>query len=302
MTTTQPTGPPADAGEQARIYEQGYRAYTGDRTGVPGAMRTVITTSIRSVLGLGRSGRHKIMPVVVIALAYVPAVVFIGLAALLPSDIEESFLPSYAEYYGFTSTALLLFSAFVAPELLCSDRRTGMLGVYLSSPLTRQTYLAAKTLAISIILTIVTIGPPLLLLIALSLEDAGPDGWGAGLTLAYRIIVSGIVLSAVYAAVSMAVSATTERKGIATATTLGLLVTSTVVTNLLIEETGVSPWLHLADLPTLPLELAFRIHGERGEWGTTEVSTPLLWLAFVVIVGGSAAWIWNSYRRMLVQK
>ena len=40
--------------------------------------------------------------------------------------------------------AVLVFVAFVAPEVLCPDRRTGMLGLYLASPLTRDTYLVGK--------------------------------------------------------------------------------------------------------------------------------------------------------------
>ncbi len=286
----------------ATIFERGYRRYEGERTGVGGAMRTLITQSIRSVLGIGRSARHKIMPLAVIGFSFTPAAVFVGLAALLPDDLEESFLPTYAEYYGFITAALFLFTSFVAPELLCSDRRTGMLGVYLASPLNRQTYLLAKTIAITSILAIVTIGPPLLLLIALSLEDAGPSGFGEGIGLALRIIAAGGLMSAFFAAISMAVSATTDRKGVATATTIGLLVGSTAVTSGLVEGGDLSPKIFLADLISLPLELAFRLHGEVGEWSTREVSTSLMLLAMIGIIAACAAWVWDRYRRMLVRR
>lgn len=297
---TQPNLTTSNGG--AAIFERGYRRYDGERTGVAGAMRTLVTQSIRAVLGIGRSARHKIMPLAVIGFSFTPAVVFVGLAALLPDDLEENFLPTYAEYYGFITAALFLFAAFVAPELLCSDRRTGMLGVYLASPLNRQTYLLGKTIAITSILAIVTIGPPLLLLIALSLEDSGPAGFSEGIGLALRIIAAGGLMSAFFAAISMAVSATTDRKGAATATTLGLLVGSTAVTSGLVEAGDLSPKIFLADLIALPLELAFRIHGEVGELSTQEASTSLMLLAAFGIIAACAAWVWDRYRRMLVRR
>jgi ABC-type Na+ efflux pump permease subunit len=291
-----------EAPADAAIYEQGYRPYDGPRTGVAGAIRSLVVHSLRAVLGLGRAARHKLMPLAVIGMAYTPAVVFVGVAALLPGDLEEGFLPSYAQYYGFISAALFLFAAFVAPELLCTDRRTGMLGVYLASPLDRKTYLAGKTIAVSSILAAVTIGPPLLLLIALSLEDAGPAGWGEGLGLALRIILSGAVMSAFFAAVSMAVSATTDRKGAATATILGLLVGSAAVSNAVVDGGGQSELFRLGDLLSLPFELASRIHGEEGEWASRDISTTLIWLTVLGLVAACTAWVWDRYRRMLVRR
>ncbi|MEM7272996.1 MAG: ABC transporter permease subunit [Actinomycetota bacterium] len=286
----------------AQIYEQGYRRYDGDRTGVGGAIRTLVTHSIRAVLGIGRSARHKVMPIAVILFAYTPAVVFVGVAALLPGDLEDGFLPTYAEYYGFITAALFLFAAFVAPELLCTDRRTGMLGVYLASPLDRRSYLLGKTLAISSILAIVTIGPPLLLLIALSLADSGPDGFVEGIEIGLRIIGAGALMSAFFASISMAVSATTDRRGAATATILGLLVGSTAVANGLVEAGDQSNLFLLGDLVSLPLELTFRIHQETGDWTANEVSTGAMTLAAVGIIAACSAWIWDRYRRMLVRR
>lgn len=287
---------------EAAIYEQGYRSYSGERTGVGGAIRTLVGHSLRAVLGLGRSARHKVMPVAVILMAYTPAAVFLGVAALLPAELEGEVLPSYAGYYGFVSAALFLFASFVAPELLCTDRRTGMLGVYLASPLDRTTYLLGKTIAISSILAVVTIGPPLILLIGLSLADSGPDGWGEGLELAWRIILSGAVMSAFYAAISMAVSATTDRKGAATATIIGLMLGSLAVTNAVVDGGDQSELFRLGDLATLPFALASRIHGEEGAWASRDISTGLIWLTVLGIIAACTAWVWDRYRRVLVRR
>ena len=286
----------------AQIYEQGYRRYEGSRTGVAGAIRTLVIHSIRAVLGLGRSARHKIVPVLVICFSYIPAMVFVGIAALLPDELGDEFVPSYADYYGFITAALLLFAGLVAPELLCTDRRTGMLGVYLASPLDRVTYLLGKTIAIATILAIVTIGPPLLMLIAFSLVDAGPAGWGEGLKVLLRILGAGALKSAFYASISMAVSATTDRKGAAIATTIGLLFGSTVITNGLVDGGDLSEKIRLGDLLTLPTELTYRIHDEPGSWSTTDIPTSLMVLAAFGIILACSAWIWDRYRRMLVRR
>lgn len=287
------------SGNDAQIFDRGYRTYSGARTGVPGAIKTVISQSVRAVLGLGRSARHKVIPVVVILMTFVPAIVFVGLAALLPEDLGNDFLPTYAEYYGFIITALFLFAAFVAPELLCTDRRSGMLGVYLASPLDRTTYLVAKLLAVMSILAIVTIGPPLLLLIALSFEGSGPDGIVNFFETLGRIVIAGLMVSLFFSALSMAVSATTDRKGAATATTLGLLVGSSAVGNSLVDF-DYSRKFRLMDLLGLPSELTFRIHNERGNW--PDIGSSLIWLTVIGIIVVCGAWVWLRYRSLLVRR
>jgi ABC-2 type transport system permease protein len=292
----------ATAGGDAAIYEQGYRSYDGPRTGVSGAIKTLVAHSARAVLGIGRSARHKVIPFGVIAMAYIPAAVFVGVAALLPSDLEEGFLPTYAGYYGFMSAPLFLFASLVAPELLCTDRRTGMLGVYLASPLDRRSYLLGKTLAIASILAVVTIGPPLLLLIALSLEDSGPDTFGGFLSTAGRIIAAGAVMSALYAAISMAVSATTDRKAAATASIIGVLIGSAAISGVLVDGGELSNQWYLGNLLGLPVELAARIHSETGDAIYRDVSTAAIVAVMAGIVGGCGVWVWYRYRQMLVRR
>ena len=64
------------------IHDRGYRKYEGARSGVAGAVRSLTWQTIRSILGLGRPARHKVFPVIMVVVAVVPAVVFVGFAIL----------------------------------------------------------------------------------------------------------------------------------------------------------------------------------------------------------------------------
>ena len=264
-------------------------------------MKSLVWFGIKTALGIGRSGRYKIVPALMIAAAFVPAIVFVGIAALL-GDIGEDFLPTYPEYYGFIVAAIYLFAGFVAPELLSPDRRTGLLGVYLASPLNRPWYLIGKAIAVVAIILIVTLGPTLLLLIAYSLEDVGPDGFVEWLTTFGQIILSGVVLGLLYAAVALAVSASTDRSMIATATILAMFPASAIVTDILVGEGDQSPHLRLLNIPNMPRELVFRIHDERGLWPPFDNATWTLWAAWALWVTGSLAFVWIKYRQLLVRR
>lgn len=287
----------------ARIIDRGYRPYDGVRLGPRGAVRSLMRHTAQRVMGLRRPARAKILPFLAAIIAYVPAVVFIGVAALIPDDrIRTDFLPTYGEYYGFIASALVVFACFVAPEALCPDRRTGLLGLYLASPLTRATYLGAKVATVMGLLLVTTFGPPLLMLVAFVLQGIGPDGPGEVLLVFLRIAASGFVLAGVFTAVSMGVASLTDRKALASACTLLLVVLSGAVTGILVNGIGAPDWVLALNLTAAPLQLVQRIYGEVGDVGVADVSTWTFALSCLVwTLAGSAVAVWRYRSLRLVR-
>ncbi|MBW3574694.1 MAG: ABC transporter permease [Actinobacteria bacterium] len=284
----------------ARILDRSYRRYEGERRGVAGAVRSLAWHSALRALGLRRSLWAKLLPLLSVGIAYVPAIVFVGVAALLPEQLVDAtgLLPRYADYYGFISAAIVVFVALVGPEVLCPDRRYRTLGLYLASPLTRDTYLVAKVLAVVPVLALVTLGPPLLLLVGLTFAGAGPNGAGDFLLVLARVAVGGLAISAAYTAVSLAAASLTERRAVASAGVMLVLLVSGVATSSLVA-TGADQRLLLLNLGFVPFELVQRIFGQVGEAG----------LSTLELVGANLAWtvaagllVRERYRRLRVTR
>lgn len=296
---------PDRGGHGARILDRGYRAYEGPRLGVGGAVRSLTLHSVQRVLGYRRSGWTKVLPILSVVLAYVPAIVFVGLTVLV-EDLLVRFpdvIPTYADYYGFVWAAIFVFVAFVAPELLCTDRRTGLIGLYLASPLTRTTYLLAKAGAVVGVLAIVTLGPPLFMLLARTIAGSGPDGPGEVALVLARVVVAGVVMTLLYGSLSLAVAATTTRKAAASAAIVLVLIGSAAVVSALADGVGTSPLVGLADLLNLPIELVYRVYGEAGPNQTTgRISTGALVAAYGAWTAAFAAFVHLRYRRLAVTR
>jgi ABC-2 type transport system permease protein len=285
----------------ARIVERGFQRYDGPRSGVPGAIRSVGWEAIRATLGLGRPARMKIFPVIAVVIAYLPAVVFVGIAVLIPGEIvQPEEVADYPGYYGFIILAIVLFSALVAPEVLVSDRRNGMLALYLSTPLNRATYLTAKAAAVVTTLGLVTVGPPLLLLIGYTVEDAGPDGFASWLATLARIVLSGVAISAALAAVSMAASSLTDRRAFAAIGIVLIVLASPILAGALVDGAGLSPWFRLLDISTMPFELVFRIFGQPGNFPA--LATWSVVVSNVVWTLGGLAIVWWRYSKLVIAR
>ncbi|MGA9275338.1 ABC transporter permease [Ilumatobacter sp.] len=300
LTPPPPPSQPPPSAPGAQIVERGFQRYDGPRAGVMQAIRSVTWQSIRSTLGLGRPARHKIFPVLAVAIAYVPAIAFVGLAVLVGDLLDPNEIADYAGYYGFITAAILLFAGLVAPEVLVGDRRNGMLAMYLSTPLKRSTYLAAKGAAVLLTLGLVTLGPPLLLLIGYTFENVGPDGLGAWLAVLLRIFVSAFAISGALTAVSMAAASLTDRRAFASIGVVLLALASPAVASALVDGAGLSPSWRLLDVFSMPFELVYRIFGQPGAF--PEVSTlSIVAVNLAWTIGGLSIVAWR-YSRLVVAR
>lgn len=286
----------------AQIFDQGYRTYDGPRTGTKGAVRSLIVHSLRSSLGLGRKARHKIVPVLTIVISYLPAIIFLGIAALIDSDAAADDANYYGYYDGIVSIAVVLMVAFVVPQLLCTDRRTGLLGVYLASPLNRPTYLLGKAIAALVMMLFVTLGPPLLVLIGYTLQSVGPDGFGNWIETVLKIFLASFIMGTFLTSIGLAISATTDRWATAMATIIGILIASGVITSVLTDEADFSSSIRLANFAALPQALIHRIFGDEGFWTYADNPTWTLWVAIVGWSTVSLSFVWARYRTLLVRR
>ena len=293
--------PDTFAGGDAQILDRGYRKYDGPRTGVSGAVRAVVVHSAQRALGMRRSIWAKILPVATIGFAYLPAIVFVGILALFPrSDVAQEALPSYGDYYTFIIAAIMVFVALVAPEVLCTDRRTGMLGVYLAAPLDRDSYLFAKAVSIAAVISIVCLGPPLLMLVANVLQSTGPDGIGDIVLAFVRVLGTGAAETLLFTGITMGVTSLTDRKAVAAATIILLFLVSISMTGT-IDVAGAPNGVYAFAPTFLGLEIAPRVHGERSII-MSGVPSVTVWLAWAAWTFGGFALARNRLRHLPVTR
>ena len=269
----------------AEILDRGYRRYEGARSGTRGAVRSLAWQTIRSILGVGRPARHKVFPVIVVLIAALPAVVFVGVA-LVVGDLGEADSRNYLELFALSVAAILVFTAMVAPEALVRDRRDRMFSLYLSTPLTRGTYLGAKVAAVLAVMMIITFGPVLLALFGYTVVGIGPSGVGEWFKVLFRLAAASLTISAVMAAVAMACSSVTDRRAFASVAVILITFGGGVAGDVLVNEAVLSHNYGFVDSLSTAVEAAARILGE-----TSDASQPLSETDTWLVALGALGWL-----------
>jgi ABC-2 type transport system permease protein len=236
----------------------------------------------------------------------VPNIVFVGVTALIPDNrLRNSVLPGYAFTYGFITAAIALFVIFVAPEAICPDRRSGILSLYLATPLTRTRYIAAKGAAVFTALLTVTFGPALLYLIGLAAQNAGPHGFGSFMSTLGRIALVGVVMALYFACYSVGASSLTDRKAIAAAIIFFFPQAVGIVIAVLTNAFNAPKWLLGFSPQSAPIGLAVNMFNQGKDFRADNgyivpmaafVASVALWS----VVGAALAWF--RYVRLRVTR
>lgn len=215
------------------IYDLGYRRYEGLRLGRGYAFISLYLASLRAAFGLGRGAGAKVFTFGLTALAFLPAVIQLGIGALAEGIVD---LFEAHAYYGYTQVILALFCATVAPDLVGRDQRTRTLSLYFSRSLNRVDYAAAKYGALATALLALTLAPQLLLFVGngLATNDVGgymADEW----TQVWPIVTSAALLSAFIAGIAIVIAAQTPRRAYSTVAILAVFMLAWIVGAVVIE-------------------------------------------------------------------
>ncbi|MDA1189039.1 MAG: ABC transporter permease subunit [Chloroflexi bacterium] len=213
---------------QGEVFDLGYQHYNGPREGRSRARKAIWKNGVRIILGMGKNFKAKILPVLLFIAVIIPALVLSFVASASGGFGGDQLGP--AGYYQIVSIIILLFSAIMAPELLCPDRRDGVITLYLVRPLTATDYIAGRWLAFFSITLILVYSGQVVLFVGYTLAAAEPwtylkDNW---LDIP-RFLAAGFILSLFTTTLPMAVSAFTNRRAIAAAIVIGLFIILTFV-------------------------------------------------------------------------
>ena len=305
---------------RGEVFDLGYQHYSGPREGRMRARKALWVNGVRTALGLGRGTLAKALPALLFVAVMIPALVAVLIAST--ADLGADIV-SHADYYQIVSVILVLFSAIIAPELLCPDRRDGVINLYLVRPLTTTDYVAGRWLAFFTVTLALVLFGQVVLLIGLTLAADEPldylrDNWID----IPRFLLGGLVMAVFTTTLPMAVAAFTTRRAYAAAFVIGVFIISVPVSEGLTEcseerrpvlgaEQRCEPvtgdagkWFALINIPQVPMHLNDLIFDVEQEARTKEIVgdlpdiIPIGW--YLLLIGGPGFALWWRYRRIRV--
>ena len=295
-------------GGDGTVFDIGYQSYDGPREGRGRARLAVFKDGVRTALGFGRGGKAKILPwsfvVLLVGLGFILAMMAGAVHRFLGPDAVDQ-LPSHSDFYGISSIFFFVFAAVVAPELLCPDRRHGVINLYLVRPLTGSDYVIARWCAFLVVALFVAWLPQFVLGVGRVMGNPDPigyvrDNWRDF----HRILLSGAALAVYTTTLAMTVAAFTKRRAYAAVFLVGLFVVTTPFTvGLASEVEGVAgQWISMFNLTNIPVHVNDIIFGEVSEITSVaparELPSSTLVSWYFLWVFGPGLILWLRYRKL----
>ena len=289
------------------VYDLGYAPHDGPRLGRGAAVRATIVDGLRRVLGLRRKARKKIFPWSLLAVAAIPAIVFVGLAFFLGEFTPDAESPfgGHPEYFNLAGTMVMIFAALAGPELLIPDRTEGVLAVYSSRPMRASDYLLARGAALVGVVGFFLLVPQMLMYMGFAALDA--DGFMSAVVGnaddLLRVIVTTAVYVVAYGAPALLIAAFANRSATASGTYLAVMLVLTGIAHGVVESgsgNAISKAVALVALfehPHVVRDLVF----DRTSSGLVAIDAGWsAWMSLVVILAvaaGTAVIATLRYRR-----
>lgn len=207
------------------IHDLGYRHYDGLREGTPAIARTLFTTGLRHTYGLGRSGKSKVMPFLLLGMSVLPALIVVGVVVLTGL---ASLPVSYADYTNQTQLLVSLFAAAQAPVLFSRDLRHRSIVLYLARPLSAPVFALMRWLSLTVAVWLFMAVPTLLLFLGAMLSGLDKSDQ---ITQLLKAVVLQTLLALVVAGITGLISSVSLRRGFAVVgSVMALIVLNGVVT------------------------------------------------------------------------
>ena len=287
------------------VYDRGYRPYDGPRGGREAATLALFKASIRRALGIRRSWRQKVAPFVLLGIATIPAIINVGIGYVTRNEtFDRVEIITYHEYVGVSST-LLLFVALVAPDVLCPDRRQHVLPLMFARPLTGIDYVLAKVGAIFTILFAFSFLPQVVLFVGnMLVSDSALDYVQENLDVLWKVPVAVALLAFFYTVVGLAVASLTERRIVAGAAIIGLLLVTSITSGVLVgdnegfdDEGSPAALINVLALPLYLRDIIFLGEPESGSpLSGVEYGGLLASLAYTAVVIVAGVVLFSRYR------
>lgn len=216
---------PSGAGRPGVIHDLGYRRFDGVREGSGAIARTLFATGLRHAYGLGRSGKSKVMPFLLLAMSLLPATIVVGVVVL--TGLDE--LPvSYADYTNQTQLLVSLFAASQAPVLFSRDLRHRSIVLYLARPLSAPVFALVRWLSLTLAVFLFSAVPTVVLFAGAMLAGLDKSDQASSVL---KAVTLQVLLAMLVAGISGLISSVSLRRGFAVVgSVMALIVLTGVVT------------------------------------------------------------------------
>ena len=290
------------------VFDIGYQSYAGEREGRSRAWKTMLWDSVKNGMGIGRGGWAKFLPWLVLSPTIATGLVFAAIGAFFEQigfDVDETEnglpvdLPGHLELTAVISFMILIFAAFVGPELVCPDRRNRVIHLYFVRPITLFDYLGARWCALFILLLAASILPHITYWIGLLFGVADSIGHAQDNWLNVpRFIGNGIVFAIFTTSITIAISSMTDRRMIATLIIIGIIMIASIapgIISIFNPSDTVAELINLVGLIDLSSNIVPSIFFDTyAEAYDLNITVPIAWM--ILLTGGSIAATWRFYQ------